>query len=440
MDEHKLDELFRVLARMSSIKDLMNGYAMRAQQDESMNSSRKRSRPNHHPAAADDTTQHPQLDENDAAPEKYDGPPHFLIVGAQKAGTMAAVKNLNKHPQVSCLSEVHYFDLGWHSKTKTAYRDLFRGPKTMLGEKTPELIYVDECLVRMRSVLSPTTKFIFFVRDPIKRAYSAWNMNRSKDRESSPFDDCIDANLRNLGEYRSYGTAEYHLVQRGFYMDQIERFLKVFPDRSRLLVVVAEHVKTDPQTHYNRMFDFLGVDVSPSEGMCYEDDHVGQYSAPMGKGVKDKLKKVYQSHNERLFGWLGYRIPEWEGGQDGSSSVICIDDGNGSASASASATVDSSSTVDASGSGSGGGSSSSQDGLKNTSAPPSAPSSSSSSSVHSSSHIALDPWLARTHVVSGQPELLYPPTALTTGPFAVAGLNSGTDKITHHGYQRFYPR
>ena len=72
----------------------------------------------------------------------------------------------------------------------------------------------------MKEVLAPTTKFIFFVRDPIKRAYSAWNMNRSKDREQRPFDDCVDTNLANLDEYRSYGTAEYHLVQRGFYQGE----------------------------------------------------------------------------------------------------------------------------------------------------------------------------------------------------------------------------
>jgi hypothetical protein len=39
----------------------------------------------------------------------------FLIVGAQKAGTMAAVKNLNKHPDLFVLKEIHFFDLGWHS-------------------------------------------------------------------------------------------------------------------------------------------------------------------------------------------------------------------------------------------------------------------------------------------------------------------------------------
>ncbi len=61
----------------------------------------------------------------------------------------------------------------------------------------------------------------------------------------------------------------------------------------------------------------------------------------------------------------------------------------------------------------------------------------SSTSAYSPSPMA---GMVRTHVVDGRLELLYPPTALATGPFAVAGLNSGTDKVNHHGYQRFYPR
>ena len=123
---------------MSSLKALMSNYA----QTSANASSRQRADNNDEDASRKRPKHHQPMEET------YHGPPHYLIIGAQKAGTMAAVKNLNKHPQVSCLSEVHYFDLGWHSKTKAEYRAMFKGPKMMLGEKTPELIYVDECLVR----------------------------------------------------------------------------------------------------------------------------------------------------------------------------------------------------------------------------------------------------------------------------------------------------
>lgn len=172
--------------------------------------------------------------------EEYDGPPHFLIIGAQKAGTMAAVKNLNKHPEIACLSEEHYFDLGWNSKTVSSYRSLFKKyqntGKKVFGDKTPEYGYVEECHSRIRSVCSPNTKFIFMIRDPILRAYSAWNMNVKRNFTTIPFDEYVDTNLKDYStygakEYRSYGTAEHHYVQRGFYLDQIVRFLETFPNR-----------------------------------------------------------------------------------------------------------------------------------------------------------------------------------------------------------------
>ena len=56
-------------------------------------------------------------------------------------------------------------------------------------------------------------------------------MNIKRNFDVNLFDDCIDSNLKNLKEYRSYGTAEYHYVQRGFYLDQILRFLETFPNR-----------------------------------------------------------------------------------------------------------------------------------------------------------------------------------------------------------------
>lgn len=200
-------------------------------------------------------------------------PPHFLIVGAQKAGTMAAVKNLNKHSSICVLSEIHFFDLGWNNSTPQIYRNLLKktaceagSNKIIIGEKTPEYIYVDECAIRIKEVC-PKTKFIFFIRDPIKRAYSGWNMNHSKGRESEPFDACVETNMLNVNEYRSYGTAEFQYVQRGFYLDQIERFLKIFPDKNNLLIVVAEHIRKEPEIHYRKIFDFLGV---KNEQLNYE--------------------------------------------------------------------------------------------------------------------------------------------------------------------------
>ena len=96
-------------------------------------------------------------------------------------------------------------------------------------------------------------------------------------------------------------------------MDQIERFLNVFPNRDNFKVIIAEHMR-DPQRAkeiYNELFTYLGAapfDFDP------EDEHVGTYKTDkkeMSANMEMKLMRVYAPHNERLFKWLGFRIDEW---------------------------------------------------------------------------------------------------------------------------------
>ena len=134
-------------------------------------------------------------------------------------------------------------------------------------------------------------------------------MNKNKNRETQPFEESIQRNIDNLNEIRSYGTGEYHYVQRGMYMDQIERFHSVLPNRNNLLIVIAERIHNHPVEEYSRIFKFLGAD---SYDFLAEDEHIGTYSSSISSKVEDKLRKFYTSHNERLYQYLGYRIHEWE--------------------------------------------------------------------------------------------------------------------------------
>jgi len=311
--------------------------------------------------------------------------PSFYIIGAQKAGTMAAVKNLNKHPDVFVANEVHYFDRAWHDKDLKWYAAQFPVSKKLLGEKTPELIYVDECASRMHEV-SPNAKFLLFLRDPVARAYSAWNMNYKNGRESASFDECVLRNLQNLEEIRSYGTGEYHYVQRGFYMDQIERFMRVFPDRSRLHVVIAERARKDPVAAYEEIFSFLGV--RPFE-FVPEEDHIGSYEADLSDKVAERLRKVFAPHNERLFSFLGYRVQEWKG-----RATVGV-------------------------------------------------------SIRANSHSADSTQKLNTAPGTLPANMIHQPAKITevgniftlkSADFSTIGRRHGTDKVTHHGYHRFYPR
>jgi hypothetical protein len=240
-------------------------------------------------------------------------PVDFMIIGVQKAGTSAAVVNLTKHESIWLKpGQVHFFDR-WYSKGLGYYQSIMRPTVKnikLVGEKTPTYIYCDGCLDRIKAAC-PDCKFILFLRDPVARAYSHWNMlKHNMKQEELSFADAVDREMTSLlKEPKNFGTALFHYVQRGFYMDQIEEFLKRFK-RDQLLVVIAERIRENTMEEHNRIFSFLGVD--PVDKFHSEDVHLGKYTEKISDRMKEKLRAIYQPHNERLFEFLGKRIPEWE--------------------------------------------------------------------------------------------------------------------------------
>lgn len=237
----------------------------------------------------------------------------FMVIGVQKAGTSAAVVNLTKHPDIWLKpGQVHFFDR-WYTKGVKHYRDLMRPTKSgvkLVGEKTPTYIYCDGCMERIKE-LAPHAKFLLFLREPVSRAYSHWNMVKNNMKEEDlPFTECVERELSTLMKQpKTFGNALAHYVQRGFYMEQIESFLKVFP-REQLCVVIAERIRANPVAEHQRIFDFLGV---PSMAIAAEDVHLGNYKEKtVPDKAKERLKALYAPHNERLYKWLGESIPEWD--------------------------------------------------------------------------------------------------------------------------------
>jgi len=332
---------------------------------------------------------------------------NFLIIGAQKAGTTALATNLSKHPDVFVKNECQFFTFCWGFGSSW-YRDQLRSNKPIIGEKTPEIIYCDDCAPRVKQVC-PDAKFIFCIRDPINRAYSSWNMEIRTNKESLPFAESLERELAAPDAMRTYGTAEYHYVQRGFYMDQIERFQKTFPDRSQMLVVVAERLLSHPAEEYSRVVEFLGLS---NFTFVPETDNVGDYSEKIPEKAYKKLQEIYAPHNARLFEYLGYSIPEWTSVVEPEGPMAGADD---------KASNPPAAEVYAQGSS-----------ITTTAPPPSVEnsailterSSSSSSGAGAGTNIL-------THVAN----------TLTShqGLFAQIGTRTGTDKIFHHGYHRFYP-
>ena len=228
-------------------------------------------------------------------------PVDFIIIGVQKGGTTAAARNLNKHPEI-CIhhKEPHFFDKEHKWKLGLPYyHKRVNRTARIAGEKTPSLICMPHTHYRMQQVV-PRARLILLLRDPVTRAFSQWQMQRRQ-----------IWNMRHKGKYifpsfRNMMT----MIHRGHYYDQIQHLLTLFP-REQLHIAISEWVLQDMQNEYNEMARFLGAETFPP-GVDFRTHFVNKDpEETLGEQEREMLTEWYRPHNEKLFEFLGYDIPEW---------------------------------------------------------------------------------------------------------------------------------
>jgi hypothetical protein len=190
----------------------------------------------------------------------------FIIMGTQKGGTSALAINISKHPDIyidnnpdPTKSEIHFFDINW-KKGLEWYKRHFNYSKKMVGEKTPELMYLDYTFPLIQSI-NPYVKIILILRNPIERAYSAWK-HAANYGETRSFEDSINDEIENiknkLDKNKTFFTSITQYLQRGLYYKQIINILKWF-SKDNLLILINEEVLKDMTTEYNKVYSFLNL-------------------------------------------------------------------------------------------------------------------------------------------------------------------------------------
>ncbi|XP_060028609.1 heparan sulfate glucosamine 3-O-sulfotransferase 6 [Erinaceus europaeus] len=179
--------------------------------------------------------------------------PQALIVGVKKGGTRALLEALRLHPDVRALgSEPHFFDR-CYDRGLAWYRSLM--PRTLDGqvtlEKTPSYFVTREAPRRIHS-MSPNTKLIVVVRNPVTRAISDYAQTLSKTPGLPSF------GALAFGRGRGAVDTAWSAVRIGLYALHLARWLRVFP-LSRFLFVSGERLVSDPAGEVGRVQDFLGL-------------------------------------------------------------------------------------------------------------------------------------------------------------------------------------
>lgn len=284
---------------------------------------------------------------NAGAGKTIEIPPSFLIVGAQKAGTTSAHQILSAHPQLvgSSVGEVDYFfqdslyqrGAGW-------YHSHFSGRLGQLSyEASPAYLCCPKVAARIADY-NPGMKLILFLRDPVERAYSAWNMYHQAwlnlpDAEKSdlssflkPFDDTQRALFQHrlrpdprtfeeaigeeLAAIQSGWVARLNqplepgcgfqlvdYVRRGLYIEQIEHYLEHFPP-NQLLILDSRELDRNLSDALQSITAFLGIEpfaTIPRETKMA----VSRYTSGMDPGIRELLSAYYRPFNQKLYQLLG---------------------------------------------------------------------------------------------------------------------------------------
>lgn len=233
--------------------------------------------------------------------------PDFLIIGAQKGGTTSLYDALSDHPCVAgaLKKEIQFFDLNYHrgigwyrahfpSMLERRYTLLVTRKPFVTGEASPSYLFHPLAPQRMREV-APQAKLIALLRNPADRAYSHYWHEVRRGRETLPFAEAIEVELRGEGKKRPAYLA------RGRYLEQLQRLETHFP-RQQTLVLQSEALYADPARTYRAVLEFLGL--PRWEPRQFRTLNTGSYP-PMEASARQRLAAYFRPHNERLARYLG---------------------------------------------------------------------------------------------------------------------------------------
>jgi hypothetical protein len=245
--------------------------------------------------------------------------PHFIIIGAAKAGTTSLYTYLIQHSQIleATHKEVHFFDVKYQNGV-IFYRSHFPLRAKMkqgviTGEASPGYLFHPHVPRRIFQLL-PNVKLIVLLRDPVDRAISHYFHSVREDGELLPIEEAFRNEEKILAEelikmqkdesYYSeiYRTRSYK--RRGVYVDQLTNYLNYF-SINQILILKSEDLFSDPLKLLSGVFAFLNIDSSflPND---LTPKNVGDFPTEVSPLVYEELANYFAPHNERLYQFLGH--------------------------------------------------------------------------------------------------------------------------------------
>lgn len=287
--------------------------------------------------------------------------PHFLGIGAPKAGTTWLWSQLKKHPDVWLTpeKEMHFFDrstaypspnrlatasfkqrlLGsqeWERpqvmkglrsiavnvmrgrfKRAAWWRDWTFGyydedwyvklfsqarPNQVCGEISPSYSILEPRDIERIRAVNPEMRLIFMMRDPIDRAWSGlrYSASRSKAEKPAKSTEAMIARLETP-----------LMLLRGDYERTLDHYLSVF-DSSQILVCFYDAISRDPDGLIRSITSFLGIRDFADDTLDSKTPVNASPKREMPDAIRDHLLARYSPVIHRLSQRFGSYAASWE--------------------------------------------------------------------------------------------------------------------------------
>lgn len=241
--------------------------------------------------------------------------PTVVIVGAERAGATQLYTHLVHHPRCfgAADQDVAYFSkhaersVRWYRSRFPLRRRVARRQGHVL-EASPSYLSMPSGLRKMQAVV-PEARLVVLLRDPVSRAFSHYQHQKTRQLESRSFARAVDDELR-ANEFRAErgvalgGDAKpmSGYVAGGYYGLQLELLLKLYR-RNRVLFIESVDFFADTVAACDRVFSFLGLesfDVPASK--VYNR---GTYPDAIDPRVENRLREHYRPYDELIQDILG---------------------------------------------------------------------------------------------------------------------------------------
>ena len=180
--------------------------------------------------------------------------PNFIIAGPPKSGTTSLQLYLNRHPDIFCFGEIHYFSDNYKKGIKW-YESHFEkwNEEKAVGEKSPSYFYDSNTPVRIKKDIADV-KLIFILRNPVDRAHSHFWHEVRKGREENVLDKKkVEQKINNNEDNEN---PDYLEISK--YSKYIKRWFDYFPKKQMFFLKMEEL----NQKKLKEILEFLEIDTS----------------------------------------------------------------------------------------------------------------------------------------------------------------------------------